>query len=80
VFSKVRVMSSVFGNGSLCLHLIRVSGELVLLWIGLVLLLVDDDDDNDLCAVCWSFVCLGSVSKKKLGFSGCVLMCVFFQT
>jgi hypothetical protein len=49
-------------------------------WLGLVLLLVDDDDDNDLCAVCWSFVCLGSVSKKKLGFSGCVLMCVFFQT
>ncbi len=52
------------------MHLVRVFRELVLLWIGLNLLLVDDDndDDDDLCVVCQSFMCLGLSPSISWGF------------
>ncbi len=56
------------------LYLIRVFGELVLLWIGLVLLLVDDDDDNDddddLCAQFVGVLCVWVCLQGKAGVFG----------
>jgi hypothetical protein len=77
VFSKVRVMSSVFGTALFVCYISLGSSES---WYSYGLV----------CFCCWlmmifvhslsEFCVFGSVSKEKLGFSGCVLMCVFSQT